>query len=150
MAERMGTRCAVCVGCGRCFQGDSAASEGEPWSGERCEVCIGCGRCLEAWGLGPGTDAESGPTDWAAAFKAMDTGRGAPPPPMPGAPGSAPRKGFIEADGTAVTEAGAVAGAEADAVTGATPGVATACKELGLDDMAALNAALGIKPPGVS
>ena len=37
---------------------------------------------------------------------------------------------------------------ECDAVTGATPGVATACKELGLDDMSYLVDQLGIKPPG--
>lgn len=140
MAERRGTRCAVCTGCGRCFA-DPAEGASTAWRGERCAVCVGCGRCLEAWGLAPGSgaDAESGPTDWAAAFKALDAGTAAPPPPVPGAPGE-PARTDAEPDGDAAP----------DAVTGATPGVATACRELGLDDMEFLNRSLGIKPPGVA
>ena len=137
MAERRGTRCGVCTGCGRCFEdgGGSGSEAAAGWSGERCELCVGCGRCLEAWGLGPGSsaDGESGATNWADAFKAMDTGQGSPSPPVPGAPGGAP--GSCESP---------------DAVTGATPGVAAACRELGLDDMESLNRSLGIKPPGIA
>lgn len=121
--------------------------------GTRCAVCVGCGRCLEAWGLGPKSDdadAESGPTDWASAFKVMDTGQAPPPPPVPGAPGE-PTRAEAAPDAAAGASGEASDGdGQPDAVTGATPGVATACKELGLDDMAALNRSLGIKPPGMA
>lgn len=123
--RRKGTRCSVCTFCGRCFE-DPAAQQ-ETWTGERCEVCVECGKCLRRWGVvSDDPDAMSGPTNWADAFKAMDDGsKGAPP--VSGAPGS---------------------GGDADAVTGATPGVATACMELGLNDMESLASQLGIKPPG--
>lgn len=127
---RTGTRCAVCTHCGRCFETDDKEGSAS-WSGERCEVCVSCGKCAQAWGLIPAdgdVDATSGATSWADAFKVMDTGDGPPPPAMPAPAGSAPD--------------------EVDAVTGATPGVASACKELGLDDIAAVVAACGIKPPG--
>lgn len=91
--------------------------------GTRCSVCIFCGRCFVD-GEAEQVDAVSHATNWADAFKEMDDGSAGAPPPTPGAPG------------------------ECDAVTGATPGVATACKELGLDDMANLAGKLGIKPPG--
>lgn len=78
---------------------------------------------------GEGADAVSGPTNWADAFKAMDDGRAGEAPACPAPPG---------------------ASAPCDAATGATPGVATACRELGLDDMGSLLAELDIKPPGVS
>lgn len=131
MAERQGTRCAVCVGCGACFA-DEAPAPSKRWSGKRCAVCVGCGDCAKAWGLvSDGTDdvdAVSGATDWASAFKAMDCGQACPAPACPAPPGHA----------------------TCDAATGATPGVASACRELGLDDMDRMIADLGIKPPGVS
>lgn len=207
MAERKGTRCAVCVGCGRCFEDEGAAAPG--WSGKRCAVCVGCGECAKAWGVvpsgdGDGTDAVSGPTSWADAFKVMDTGSAGVAPPVIAPPGASASEGAAS-DALAATRAGAapkgratasgegegrpvgmsadvrepcaqvgpdealdatsgasarlpaaveaelVAEADApDATTGATPGVATACKELGLDDMASLGRALGIKPPGMA
>lgn len=166
MAERKGTRCAVCVGCGKCFE--VAAEPEEPrkgWSGKRCEVCVGCGECARAWGLAPGNgddaDAVSGATNWADAFKVMDVGGAGEAPPV-GAPPGVPtdevpdgaagaHPGFSAVGEDASGEgAGAACPDGADAVTGATPGVASACKELGLDDMASLGASLGIKPPGVA
>lgn len=129
--RRKGTRCTVCTFCGRCFEeGAAEASAADGWSGERCAVCVGCGKCLREWGLvsDGDADAESGPTNWADAFKVMDTGFAGDAPPIPGAPGAAP--------------------AEVDAATGATPGVASACKDLGLDDMGSVAERLGIKPPG--
>lgn len=87
---RKGTRCAVCVMCGKCFEDDAADSVAAKWRGERCEVCVGCGKCAEAWGLvGGDEDATSGPTNWADAFRAMDDGNRMPPPPVSGAPGVA-------------------------------------------------------------
>lgn len=91
--------------------------------GTRCSVCTFCGRCFVD-GEAEQVDAVSHATNWADAFRVMDDGSAGAPPPTPGAPG------------------------ECDAVTGATPGVATACKELGLDDMSCLVDQLGIKPPG--
>lgn len=128
--RRRGTRCSVCTFCGRCFADESDSTRTDDqvsrgWSGTRCEVCVECGKCARAWGVvGEDPDAVSAPTNWADAFKVMDDGSAGAPPPTPGAPG------------------------ECDAVTGATPGVATACRELGLDDMANLAGKLGIKPPG--
>ncbi len=122
-----GYRCKVCTFCGRCFEDEESGQETPPvWKGQRCEVCVECGACLRAWGVfsGDDVDAVSHATNWADAFKVMDDGSAGAPPPIPGAPG------------------------ECDAVTGATPGVATACRELGLDDMANLAGKLGIKPPG--
>lgn len=92
----------------------------EPRRGTRCSVCTFCGRCF--------VDAVSAPTNWADAFKAMDDGSTGDAPPVLAAPG--------------------MTDDEPDAVTGATPGVATACRELGLDDMDDLAGKLGIKPPG--
>lgn len=176
MTQQKGTRCAVCTGCGKCFEAQDDTAQG--WSGKRCDVCVGCGKCLEAWGLGPkdGADAESGPTNWGDAFKAMDAGQGAAPPPLPAAPGSRPDKPTVKAghepqgaDHDATPSFADALSGEArervakacialeegvdlergvDASTGATPGVAAACKELGLDDMESLNRSLGIKPPG--
>lgn len=70
-------------------------------------------------------DAESGATDWAHAFAAVDPGTNPPPPPAapPGVP---------------------------DAVTGATPGVASACADLGLSSVDEVVRQRGIKPPGVA
>lgn len=130
-AQKKGWRCTVCTFCGRCFADDAPSEEGaSSWSGSRCAVCTGCGKCAREWGLIGGADGASGPTNWADAFKVMDTGSAGAPPPVPGAPG------------VAATEE------DADAATGATPGVASACKDLGLDDMACVAAKLGIKPPG--
>lgn len=135
---RTGTRCAVCTHCGRCFESDD--KEGSTsWSGERCEVCVSCGKCAQAWGLIPAdgeVDATSGATSWADAFKVMDTGAGPPPPALSSPPGCVADAAKTQHDD------------EVDAVTGATPGVASACRELGLDDMASVAAACGIKPPG--
>lgn len=125
--RRKGTRCSVCTFCGRCFE-HSDGSQQEAWTGERCEVCVECGKCLRRWGVvSDDPDAMSGPTNWADAFKAMDDGSSGTPPPIAGAPGST---------------------RDVDARTGATPGVATACKELGLNDMESLASQLGIKLPG--
>ena len=179
--RRQGTRCAVCVGCGRCLASSvepgagAGAAEPEPWSGERCAVCVGCGRCARAWGLaaGAGVDAVSGATDWASAFKALDDGAAdAAPARMapPGVVASAGQRsgGTAEPPGPDVlavdarpdgatwapTDAGGPAASSADglapaldAMTGATPGVATACKELGLG---AKVASLGLRPLGIA
>ncbi len=77
----------------------------------------------------------------ASKAKEMDRGSASAPeiPAPPGMPADA-----AASDGVAET------GEEVDASTGATPGVSTACKELGLDDMDAVLSARGIKPPGVS
>lgn len=155
---RKGTRCAVCVGCGKCFEVEEASQKG--WSGHRCEVCVSCGECAKAWGLAPSgdgdVDAVSGATNWADAFKVMDTGTGGAPPsaPPPGMPAEtdATRAGGKSDAANPLENDSDLEGAcgDVDAVTGATPGVATACKELGLDDMASLTETLGIKPPGQS
>ncbi len=205
---RKGTRCAVCVMCGKCFEDEAGASSSESagkagvkWTGTRCEVCVGCGKCFEAWGLlsTDDADASSGPTNWGDAFKMMDTGSAGAPPPIGGAPGVASHadgdEGGGEAadavagasadgdggdDGAAASTDGAGApadtpdadtragqgaaarpssfaclkrgadGQEPDTSTGATPGVSSACKEHGFDDMEKLIAELGIKPPGVA
>ncbi len=124
---RRGTRCSVCTFCGRCFE-DIPNPRTQGWTGERCEVCVECGECLRKWGVvSDDPDAMSGPTNWADAFKAMDDGSHGAPSPVSAAPGAV---------------------GEPDAQTGATPGVATACKELGLNDMGSLADQLGIKPPG--
>ena len=81
-----------------------------------------------------GADAVSGATDWASAFKAMDDGSAGSPPPVTASPGIS--LGKDDPDG------------ECDATTGATPGVSTACKEFGLDDIGTVLTARGIKPPG--
>ncbi len=137
--KRKGWRCSVCTFCGRCFtEEDQAEKPDSSWNGSRCAVCTGCGRCAREWGLVGGKDADgaSGPTNWADdAFKVMDTGFAGAAPPVPGAPGVVAAK----ADD-----------AEIDAATGATPGVASACKELGLDDTGSVAIRLGIKPPGES
>lgn len=175
--RRKGTRCAVCVMCGRCFETDEAApSDDRPvkWTGTRCDICVSCGKCAEAWGLvGAGaSDADSGPTNWADAFKVMDTGSAGAAPPVPGAPGvgigrddasaagslSRPAQDAAEAsksEGSARPSSFACLkrgadGEPPDTSTGATPGVSSACKEHGFDDMEKLIATLGIKPPGVA
>lgn len=134
----------MCVGCGKCFTDDDRPKQG--WSGKRCPVCVACGECAKAWGILPSededVDAVSGPTSWADAFKVMDTGSAGAPPPVLAAPGeSSPGKADPE-------KADSSEGEDIDASTGATPGVATACKELGLDDMDAVLTACNIKPPG--
>ena len=157
--QRKGTRCAVCVRCGRCFD-DDAGSNGRPakWTGTRCDVCVSCGKCAEAWGLvgADAVDADSGPTNWADAFKVMDTGSAGSPPPVMGAPGvGGMREGGSNAAPSAKPSSFACLkrgadGEEPDTSTGATPGVSGACKEHGFDDMEKLIADLGIKPPGVA
>ena len=158
-ARRKGTRCAVCVMCGRCFEEDAEASGERPvkWTGTRCDVCVSCGKCAEAWGLvGDGSDADSGPTNWADAFKVMDTGSAGAPPPMTGAPGVGGSQGDASEPAAparpssfACLKRGAD-GEDPDTSTGATPGVSSACKEHGFDDMEKLIDKLGIKPPGVA
>lgn len=156
----MGTRCAVCVRCGRCLEESTDKSESR-WSGQRCEVCVSCGKCIEAWGLaGSSADADTvtGPTSWATAFQALDTGSaGAPPPSAP--PGLAempsdPKKGgTAESDDCAFPSPFAILKSgkgECDTATGATPGVSSACRDLGLDSMDEVIRARGIKPPGVA
>ena len=179
MAERKkGTRCKVCTYCGRCFTDEAPGdSSSKGWSGKRCDVCVGCGKCAEEWGLlgGDDADAVSGPTSWADAFKVMDIGTAGQAPPVPGAPGASCAGETVSAgDASGSGDAGdagidAVSGAtvssgesrsdtcgdvdgadDVDAVTGATPGVASACKELGLDDIKSVADKLGIKPPGQS
>lgn len=173
--QRKGTRCAVCVMCGRCFEdeSDDKSSKGAKWSGTRCEVCVSCGKCAEAWGLvkDKDSDADSGPTNWASAFKVMDTGSAGAPPPVNGAPGIAAHdsgksdspvsdvsKGSPASDNSdkgqkpssfACLKRGAD-GEDPDTSTGATPGVSSACKEYGFDDMDKFISDLGIKPPGVA
>lgn len=158
--QRKGTRCAVCVMCGRCFEDDAPDSAARPvkWTGTRCEVCVSCGKCAEAWGLvGAGaSDADSGPTNWADAFKVMDTGSAGAPPPVSGAPGVGAGCGdagkpaaSAKPSSFACLKRGAD-GEDPDTSTGATPGVSSACKEHGFDDMDKLIAKLGINPPGVA
>lgn len=132
--QKKGWRCTVCTFCGRCFVDEAPADQAASgWSGKRCAVCTGCGKCAREWGLiGGDADGASGATNWADAFKVMDTGSAGAPPPVPGAPG-------MSSDAAAC---------ECDAATGATPGVASACKDLGLDDLESVSARLGIKPPG--
>lgn len=76
-------------------------------------------------------DAVTGATSPADAAAALDPGQhgGAPaaPPPCP-PPGTC----------------------DADAVTGATPGVASACRELGMSSVDSVVRERGIKPPGVA
>ena len=162
--QRKGTRCAVCVMCGKCFE-DEPSHESGSWSGSRCAVCVSCGKCAKAWGLvgGENVDALTGPTVWGGAARAMDTGSAGTPPPMNGAPGmsSSDSKLKESAGGgrgnSAKTKPSNFAclrrgadGEEVDASTGATPGVSSSCKDHGLDDMSKLIADLGIKPPGVA
>lgn len=159
---RKGTRCDVCVMCGRCFENNTDVGASEKWSGTRCDVCVSCGKCAEAWGLvgNTDTDAITGPTSWADAFKVMDTGSAGAPPPVIGAPGvpsfkskdgerplSQPTK--TKPSNFACLRRGAD-GEKVDTTTGATPGVSSACKEHGFDDMEKLISDLGIKPPGVA
>ena len=161
--QRKGTRCAVCVMCGKCFE-DEPSHESGSWSGSRCAVCVSCGKCAKAWGLvgGENVDALTGPTVWGGAARAMDTGSAGAPPPVTGAPGtsslgskpldaSEPSKEASKAKPSnfACLRRGAD-GEEVDASTGATPGVSSSCKDHGLDDMSKLIADLGIKPPGVA
>lgn len=169
--KRIGTRCAVCVGCGKCFSDAEDAASGGTWTGERCDVCVGCGKCAQAWGLvksnGEGvTDATTGATGWASAFKVFDVGQNKTAPPAIGAaPGvSVSRETTLdvsrETQGAKTQEMPGEqldfdhfsmkqnASGDVDAQTGATPGVANACKELGLNDMAAVMQKYNVKPPG--
>lgn len=54
--------------------------------GTRCSVCVFCGRCFVD-GEAEQVDAVSHATNWADAFKEMDDGSAGAPPPTPGAPG---------------------------------------------------------------
>lgn len=73
-----------------------------------------------------GVDAETGATDWAHAFAAIDPGTN-PAPPVAAPPGIDP-----------------------DTATGATPGVASACRELGLASLDSVVSERGIRPPGIA
>lgn len=153
--QRKGTRCAVCVMCGRCFEDGAEVSGDRPakWTGARCDVCTSCGKCAEAWGLvgSDASDADSGPTNWADAFKVMDTGSAGAPPPVGAAPGIAFEGSVRDAKPSSFACLKRGADGEApDTSTGATPGVSSACKEHGFDDMGKLIERLGIKPPGVA
>lgn len=70
-------------------------------------------------------DAITSATSWAEAAKALDAAEASPceAPPLAAPPGI-------------------------DATTGATPGVASACKDLGLTSPKEVSHHLGIKPPG--
>lgn len=160
--------------CGKCFEDGEGAQAAGGWTGTRCDVCVSCGKCAEAWGLikPEGADVDSGPTSWADAFKVMDTGSAGAPPPVTGAPGVAGDAGAAAEDAEAAAGAKEVPaeeraaaaakpssfaclkrgadGEEPDTSTGATPGVSSACKDHGFDDMDKLIADLGIKPPGVA
>lgn len=150
--RKPGTRCKICTFCGRCFtEKDAPASDEKAWDGKRCDVCLGCGKCAEQWGLVGSDDADaiSGPTSWADAFKVMDTGFAGDAPPIPGAPGVSGVKPTHEIPSSDHLANHGESDDECDATTGATPGVATACSELGLNDMSALQKKLGINPPGM-
>lgn len=84
-------------------------------------------------------DAETGATDWAHAFAAQDKG-GKPAPPAPLPPGFA--------SGLSASCGGC--GRDIDASTGATPGVASACRDLGLQSVEGVVRERGIKPPGIA
>lgn len=164
ISKKPGWRCRVCTFCGRCFaDNDAGAKERNvSWNGERCDVCVGCGKCAERWGLvaSDDADAESGPTNWADAFKVMDTGFAGTAPPVIAAPGASrvDETDKVDDGGEAGGHDGKNEGLQSveviseegcDGTTGATPGVAKACSELGLDDMESLQVRLGINPPGM-
>lgn len=167
---RTGTRCKVCRHCGACFadEQDGAAKPAfKPH--QRCEVCMECGKCLDAWGIilggGGGEDGVSGATSMASASQLLDTGTNTAPPPAFGpAPGQSAAAAASDAaaaleelespeypEPTAARPSYAtlkkIDGMD-DAATGATPGVASACKDLGFSDLASVSKRLGIKPPG--
>ncbi|MGN0073456.1 MAG: hypothetical protein ACI36W_06665 [Coriobacteriales bacterium] len=160
--RRAGTRCKVCRLCGRCFEDDSAAAQDAAprfSAHKRCEVCLECGKCMEAWGLvlggGGGEDGVSSATSLAAASALLEVGD-SPPPPLCGAsPGESSAGAAAQAAAAQASPAKRpcfavlkkVDGMDDDA-TGATPGVASACKELGFSDLESVSARLGIKPPG--
>lgn len=90
-------------------------------------------------------DTESGATDWAHAFAAQDPGTGPAPPAAP-PPGRAPKRRDIVC---AAPVAGDAAARATDAATGATPGVASACRDLGMQSVERVARERGIKPPGI-
>lgn len=145
-----GTRCKVCRHCGACFGGQAAdAPAFNPR--QRCEVCLECGACMAAWGLvlgsGGGEDGSSGATSIASAAQLLDAGAAAAPEcaAPPGTTAAAKAGSCARRPSFAVLKK--VDGMEDDA-TGATPGVASACKDLGFSDLASVSQRLGIKPPG--
>ncbi|MGN0077611.1 MAG: hypothetical protein ACI36V_02380 [Coriobacteriales bacterium] len=148
-AKPTGTRCKVCRHCGACFGGKTGAVPAfNPH--QRCEVCLECGTCMDAWGLvlgsGGGEDGSSGATSIASAAQLLDAGAAAPEcAAPPGAAAGAAGSAAARRPSFAVLKK--VDGMEDDA-TGATPGVASACKDLGFSDLASVSARLGIKPPG--
>lgn len=81
-------------------------------------------------------DAESGATDWAHAFATEDSDTEALPFKTP-PPGTVPEARQVRASAT-------------DTTTGATPGVASACRDLGLQSAERVARERGIKPPGFS
>lgn len=156
--KRAGTRCKVCRYCGRCFEEEVPGQGHEPSFSvhKRCEVCLECGKCMEAWGLvlggGGGEDGSSGATSMAAASQLLSVGNTPAPPACAASPGQSSAAAVASAPSEqqkrpsfAVLKK--IEGMDDDA-TGATPGVASACKELGFSDLASVSQRLGIKPPG--
>ncbi|MGN0038860.1 MAG: hypothetical protein ACI36Y_07000 [Coriobacteriales bacterium] len=159
--RKAGTRCKVCRFCGRCFEDESESKAGNSQFTvhKRCEVCLECGKCMEAWGLvlggGGGEDGVSSATSMASASQLLDVGNNPPAPACGALPGES--SAAANARQTPVDDASAkrpcfavlkkIDGMDDDA-TGATPGVASACKELGFSDLASVSQRLGIKPPG--
>ena len=156
--RRAGTRCKVCRYCGRCFEDEAPGQGHEPSFSvhKRCEVCLECGKCMEAWGLvlggDGGEDGSSGATSMASASQLLSVGGTPAPPACAASPGqssaaavaSVPREQQKRPSFAVLKK---IEGMDDDA-TGATPGVASACKELGFSDLASVSQRLGIKPPG--
>ena len=97
-------------------------------------------------------DTVSHATDWAHAFSSIDTGshdRPAPPLIAPPGEGQKPVQNNLadqcdKCHGDTCSEDEL----EVDCVTGATPGVASACRDLGMSQVEDVVRQRGIKPPG--
>lgn len=151
-----GERCEVCKGCGKCLRewglfGADAESGATSWADGFKGMDDGARGDAPAVPAPPGssaaskaerppaTDASTSATVGAVAAKPASenahTTSGETDAPIPKR--SSSPFATLKASGD-----------DADASTGATPGVASACKEFGMDDSLAFAASLGIKPPG--
>lgn len=97
-------------------------------------------------------DTVSHATDWAHAFSSIDKGsheRSAPPLIAPPGEAREPAQGCSENRGDVSHGNTHLEGElEVDCVTGATPGVASACRDLGMSQVDDVVRQRGIKPPG--
>lgn len=83
----------------------------------------------------------SGPTSWADSFKRLDVGGQPDPPAIKASPGQVVDFAAVGMDELDV---------DVDGATGATPGVAAACKDLGISKLDDALQKFDIKPPGVA